>query len=101
MIWTELMGTRAKRLVVGVAVSVLLQAGAVSAALEGRDINENPVDAFAANAVFAYDTVLDATWYLTANSDALVWSDANHWAQTLTVGTHSEMLLNQSPIGAH
>ena len=37
MMRTELMGTRTRRLMVGVVVSVLLQAGAVSAALEGLD----------------------------------------------------------------
>ena len=58
------------------------------AALELRDINGRPT-ANSADAEFAYDTVLDATWYLTANDIRFQWDDAKSWAAGLTVGTFS------------
>ncbi len=61
-------------------------------ALELRDINGNAT-AVAADAEFAYDAVLDATWYLTANNSGLNWDDAKSWAAGLTVGTFSGWLL--------
>lgn len=54
--------------------------------LLGRDIDGQPVDSTDPRAVFAYDTVLDATWYLTANNDGLDWGDARRWVATLKVG---------------
>ena len=79
-----------KRVTVTVALTVaaLVQAGSALAALELRDINGNAT-AITADAEFAYDTVLDATWYLTANNTLLNWYNAKSWAAGLTVGTFS------------
>ena len=77
-----------KRVTVALTVAALLQAGSALAALELRDINGNAT-AIAADAQFAYDTVLDATWYLTANNTRLTWDNAKSWAAGLTVGTFS------------
>jgi len=59
--------------------------------LLGRDINGNPVPIDDPRAEFAYDTVLDATWYLTGNStrQGLTWDEARRWAAELIVGPHS------------
>ena len=57
-----------KRVTLALTVAALVQAGSALAALELRDINGNAT-AIAADAEFAYDTVLDATWYLTGNND--------------------------------
>ena len=81
-------GVRWKRALVVVMVAGLAPAGSALAALELRDINGNAT-AVAADAKFAYDTVLDATWYLTANNTGLFWDDAKAWAAGLTVGTFS------------
>ena len=81
-------GTRWTRALVGMIVAALVPAGSALAALELRDINGNAT-AVAATAEFAYDTVLDATWYLTANNSGLVWDAAKAWASGLTVGTFS------------
>lgn len=57
--------------------------------LLGRDLNGHAVSSTSAEAVFAYDTVLDATWYLTGNNTGLNWNDARSWAAGLTVGAFS------------
>lgn len=57
--------------------------------LLGRDINGHAVSITDPRAEFAYDTVLDATWNLTANTTDLEWDDARIWAAGLTVGTFS------------
>ena len=77
-----------KRVTLALTVVALVQAGSALAALELRDINGNAT-AITADAEFAYDTVLDATWYLTANNTGLVWDHAKSWAAGLTVGTFS------------
>ena len=69
-------------------IAALVQADSALAALELRDINGNPT-ASAAGAEFAYDTILDATWYLTANNAGLDWDGAKTWAAGLTVGDFS------------
>ena len=79
---------RVKRVTLAFTVAALVQAGSALAALELRDINGNAT-AITADAEFAYDTVLDATWYLTANNAGLHWDDAKSWAAGLTVGTFS------------
>ena len=81
-------GTRWTRALVVVMVAGLAPAGSALAALELRDINGSPT-AVTADAEFAYDTVLKATWYLTGNSSELIWDDAKAWASGLTVGTFS------------
>ena len=75
-----------KRVPLALTVAALVQAGSALAALELRDINGNPT-AVVADAEFAYDTLLDATWYLTGNNSGLNWDDARSWAARLTVGT--------------
>ncbi|MEI7970840.1 MAG: PEP-CTERM sorting domain-containing protein [Betaproteobacteria bacterium] len=82
------LGARVKRVTLAVAAAGLLQAGSSLAALQLRDLNGNPT-ANAAIAEFAYDTVLDATWYLTANNTGLPWNAAKAWAAGLTVGAFS------------
>lgn len=77
-----------KRVTLALTVAALVQAGSALAALELRDINGNAT-ANSADAEFAYDTVLDATWYLTANNTGLNWDAAKAWASGLTVGTFS------------
>ena len=77
-----------KRVTLALTVAALVQAGSALAALELRDIDGNAT-AIAADAEFAYDTVLDATWYLTANNTGLNWEDPKSWAAGLTVGTFS------------
>ena len=79
-------GTRWTRALVVVMVAGLAPAGSALAALELRDINGNAT-VVAADAEFAYDTVLKATWYLTGNNSGLIWDDAKAWAAGLTVGT--------------
>ena len=77
-----------KRVTLLLTVAALVPAGSALAALELRDINGNAT-AITADAEFAYDTVLDATWYLTANNSGLNWDAARSWAAGLTVGTFS------------
>ena len=77
-----------KRVTLALTVAALVQAGSALAALELRDIDGNAT-AIAADAEFAYDTVLDATWYLTANNTGMLWHYAKSWAAGLTVGTFS------------
>ncbi len=79
-------GAPARRVTLALAVAALFQAGSALAALELRDLNGHAT-AVAADAEFAYDTVLDATWYLTASNTTLNWDDAKSWAAGLTVGT--------------
>lgn len=79
---------RVKRVTLALTVTAVLQAGSALAALELRDINGNAT-ANTADAEFAYDTVLDATWYLTANNTGLTWDEAKSWAAGLTVGSFS------------
>ena len=81
-------GAPARRVTLALAVAALFQAGSALAALELRDLNGNAT-AITADAEFAYDTVLDATWYLTANNTGLNWDNAKSWASGLTVGTFS------------
>ena len=82
--------TYVKRAALALAVAALVQAGSALAALELRDITGHAT-VVEANAQFAYDTVLDATWYLTGNNTntGLNWLDAKSWAAGLTVGTFS------------
>jgi len=54
--------------------------------LLGRDINGHPVVSTDPRAVFAYDTVLDATWYLTGNNDGINWVEAKRWVADLKIG---------------
>ncbi|MEI7969915.1 MAG: PEP-CTERM sorting domain-containing protein [Betaproteobacteria bacterium] len=83
------LGAPLKRVTLAVAAAGMLQAGSSLAALQLRDINGNPT-ANAALAEFAYDTVLDATWYLTANNyPESNWSGARSWVEGLKVGTFS------------
>ena len=77
-----------KRVALAVTVAALVQAGSALAALQLRDINGNAT-ANTVDAEFAYDTVLDATWYLMANNTGLNWGNAKAWASGLTVGTFS------------
>ena len=72
---------RVKRVVLASMIAGTMQAGSALAALELRDINGNAT-AVTADAEFAYDTVLDATWYLTGNNAGLSWDDAKSWAAT-------------------
>ena len=81
-------GAPVRRVTLALAVAALFQAGSALAALQLRDIAGNPT-ANTADAEFAYDTVLDATWYLTANNTGLSWEAAKSWAAGLTVGTFS------------
>ena len=81
-------GAPVRRVTLALAVAALFQAGSALAALELRDLAGNPT-AVAADAEFAYDTVLDATWYLTSNNTPLTWDGAKSWASALTVGTFS------------
>ena len=81
-------GAPVRRVTLALAVAALFQAGSALAALELRDLAGNPT-AVAADAEFAYDTLLDATWYLTANNTPLTWDGAKSWASALTVGTFS------------
>ncbi len=82
------LATPVKRLTLALAVVALVQAGSALAALELRDITGKST-LVEADAQFAYDTVLDATWYLTSNNTGLSWDDAKSWAAGLTVGTFS------------
>ena len=68
------------------AAGALAASGSALAVLELRDINGHPT-ANSADAEFAYDTLLDATWYLTGNNSRLDWDAAKGWAAGLTVGT--------------
>lgn len=94
---------RVMHIVLASTIAGLLQAGSALAALELRDINGNPT-ANTANAEFAYDTVLDATWYLRTNigthlgfdpireidyGTGVTWGAAKSWAEGLTVGGFS------------
>ena len=81
-------GAPARRVTLALAVAALFQAGSALAALQLRDIAGNPT-ANTADAEFAYDPVLDATWYLTGTNAGLNWDDARSWAAGLTVGTFS------------
>ena len=59
-------------------------------ALEGRDINGNPVAASNASAVFEYDPNLNITWLRDWNVNGLQdWGTQGAWAAGLTVGTFS------------
>lgn len=85
---TKGLHAQVKRMALALTVAAMTQSGAALSALELRDINGNATT-IAADAEFAYDTVLDATWYLTANNTGLIWRDARNWAAGLTVGTFS------------
>ena len=64
--------------------------------LLGRDIDGHTVDATDPQAVFVYDTVLDATWYLGGGNLAFIWPDAMRWAAGLAVGSFSGWMLPAS-----
>ncbi|MGA8032699.1 MAG: hypothetical protein WCB48_09915 [Casimicrobiaceae bacterium] len=65
-----------------------LAAQATPLALQGRDINGNPVAATDASAVFEYDPNLDLTWLRNWDVNGLQdWSTQVAWAAGLTVGT--------------
>ena len=85
---TKGLHAQVKRVTLALAVAALVQAGSALAALQLRDITGHAT-AVEADAQFAYDTVLKATWYLTANNTGLIWDDAKSWAAGLTVGTFS------------
>ena len=89
-------GAPARRVTLALAVAALFQAGSALAALELRDLNGNAT-AITADAEFAYDTVLDATWYLTGTNTRSNWDDAKSWAAALTVGTFSGWSLPSTP----
>lgn len=74
--------------ILALTISGSVLAESAFAALELRDINGKPT-ASSADAEFAYDTVLDVTWYLTANNTGLSWDNAKNWTVGLTVGTFS------------
>lgn len=76
---------KVKRVTLALTAAALLHAGSALAALELRDINGHPTSN-SADAEFAYDTVLDATWYLTVNNAGLNWDAAKNWAAGLKVG---------------
>ena len=80
--------TPVKRVALALAVAALVQAGSALAALELRDITGHAT-VVEADAQFAYDTVLNTTWYLTGNNTRLIWDDAKSWAAGLMVGTFS------------
>ena len=67
--------------------------GSWETTLLGRDINGHAVSITDPRAEFAYDTNLDATWYLATNNAQLNWFDAKSWAAGLTAGTFSGWLL--------
>ena len=84
-----------KRVTLALAIAALVQAGSALAALELRDIT-GKATAVAADAEFAYDTVLKATWYLTGIHNVFEgmnygdnWYGAVRWASDLKVGTFS------------
>ena len=77
---------RVKRVVLVLMIAGTMQAGSALAALQLRDITGHAT-AVEADAQFAYDTVLDATWYLTANNTGVIWDNAKSWAEGLTLGT--------------
>ena len=73
-----------------------IAAHATPVALEGRDINGNPVAADASDAVFEYDPNLNLTWLRDWNFNAnngdsglMTWDVAMSWAAHLTVGSFS------------
>lgn len=69
-------------------MAALLRAGSALAALQLRDI-DGKATTIAADTEFAHDTVLDATWCLTANNTSLPWNNAKSWAAGLTVAAFS------------
>ena len=77
-------GAPVRRVTLAVAVAALVQAGSALAALQLRDI-DGKATTIAADTEFAHDTVLDATWCLTANNTSLPWGNAKSWAAGLTV----------------
>jgi len=83
-----------KRILSIFALLLGLMAGGANASpvpLLGRDINGNPVDAFASNAVFEYDPNLKITWLRDWNYSGTLmdYDTANIWASNLRVGPFS------------
>jgi hypothetical protein len=86
-----------------------LMAGGANASplpLQGRDINGNPVDAYAESAVFEYDPNLNITWlrdwdYPNSISGIVKmnWPNANNWATNLIVGSFSGWRLPMTNTG--
>lgn len=83
----------------GIAIGAPAQGAAIAGqgtwetTLLGRDINGHAVASTDPGAVFAYDTVLDATWYLGGGNLAFRWEDAMNWAAALTIGKFSDWTL--------
>lgn len=62
--------------------------------LKGRDISGNAVAGSSDSAVFLYDASLNVTWLRNADMNGfMIWSDANDWANNLTVGGFSDWRL--------
>ena len=55
--------------------------------LLGRDINGHAVSINDPSAEFAYDTVLDATWWLRAENIGWQWLEAKDWAGSVTINS--------------
>jgi PEP-CTERM motif len=88
-------GTAIGRSATACMVAGLVQAGSALATLQLRDINGSPTTN-SSDAVFAYDTVLDATWYLTGTDLRFTWDQVHSavsWAAGLTVGSFSGWML--------
>jgi hypothetical protein len=76
----------------GFSLTVALVSVNAHAALLLRDITGAPTSD-PRSAEFAYDSVLDATWYLTPLSPGLPWASAKSWATTLVVGAFDDWRL--------
>ena len=90
----------------GVVATTTIAAHAASLALEGQDINDNPVGAAALDAVFEYDPHLNLTWLRDWNvnvnngdSGLMTWDDDMSWATHLTVGSFSGWRLPTADTG--
>lgn len=74
--------------------------------LQARDLNGHAVALSDASAAFFYDTALNVTWLADMNhansgdrpgDGKMSWSDAVHWADTLTLGGFSDWRLPMPP----
>ena len=63
--------------------------GSWETTLLGRDINGHAIAAMDQNAVFVYDTLLHATWYLEVSNMYRDLDGAKSWATSLSVGQFS------------
>jgi hypothetical protein len=94
------------------AAATWFLAGSAQATLVGRDINGTGVASSSASAVFLYDASLNITWLRNANAAAgssfdngasttdgrMTWTNANSWANSLTVGRYSGWRLPTTPV---